>query len=554
MRSADANGPGRLRLLGALALLAAGVQLATGDERSAVASTNGPAQGGIFRVSLNTASGIDYMDPALASSPPGWALLDTSCARLMSYPDQPPPAGFRLKPEVAAAFPSVSADGKTYTFRLRRGFRFSDGSPVRASAFARAINRVLAPEMNSPGVEYVRDIVGAGRVLTRKAATAAGVVARGNTLVVRLTRPAPDFPHRTASTFFCAVPPTLPIDPEGVGAVPAAGPYYVAEYRRGERVILRRNRFYGGTRPHHVDGFDVDLRAASPQEVLRRVDRGEADWGHTLSGIYFDPALGLVEKYGLNRSQLYLRPGLTLRMLAFNSSRPLFRDNPRLRRAVNLALDRRGLVAAGGSLVSRPSDQYLPSILPGFKDAAIYPLGADVPGAKTLARGALRDGKAVLYVNSSALPMAIGQLVKQQLAQIGLDVEVRGIPIHSASAAYFRKLATPGEPWDLAFGLWSPSYIDQYAYINLLFDRRFLGATNFARFASSDFDRQMRRAARLPQGAGRDSAYAALDVRLARDAAPMAAVDFLNEATLISKRVGCVVLRPVLDLTAVCLR
>lgn len=559
MRAARASGSGRLRALGALLLLAAGA-LAAGDERSAVASTNGPAQnrppqGGIFRVSLNAASGIDYMDPALASSPPGWVLLDTTCARLMSYPDKAPPAAFRLQPEVAAGFPSVSADGKTYTFRLRRGFRFSDGSPVRASAFARAINRMLAPEMNSPGVQYVRDIVGAGRVLARKAATAAGVVARGNTLVVRLTRPAPDFTHRTASTFFCAVPPTLPIDPEGAGAFPAAGPYYVVEYRRGERIVLRRNRFYGGTRPHNVDGFDVDLRAASPQEVVRRVERGEADWGHTLSGIYFDPALGLVEKYGLNRSQFYLRPGLTLRMLAFNSSRPLFRDNPRLRRAVNFALDRRQLVAAGGSLVSRASDQYLPSLLPGFKDADVYPLErSDVDRAKTLAQGVLRDRKAVLYVNSSPLPMAVGQLVKQQLAQIGLDVEVKGIPIHSASAAYFRKLATPGEPWDLAFGLWSPSYIDQYAYINLLFDRRFLGGTNFVRFASSEYDRRMRRAARLPQGASRNSEYAALDVLLARDAAPLAAVDFLNEPTLVSKRVGCMVLRPVLDLTAVCLR
>lgn len=544
----------RLYVLLAAVALGSGLQV-IGAERAAFGSiARAEQEGGIFRISLNAFSGIDYMDPALSSTPPGWALLDTTCARLMAYPDKPPPEGFRLQPEVAADFPAVSRDGTTYTFRLRSGFRFNDGTPLRASAFARAINRILAPEMNSPGLQYARDIVGAGRVLAGKAAAAAGVVARGNTLVVRLTRPAPDFPHRTASTFFCAVPPSLPIDAEGVGAFPAAGPYYVAEYRRGERVVLRRNPFYGGRRPHHVAGFDVDLRAASPQEVLRRVERGEADWGHTLAGIYFDPALALVEKYGLNRSQLFLRPGLTLRMLAFNSSRPLFRNNPRLRRAVNFALNRRALVSTGGSLVSRPSDQYLPSIMPGFKDADVYPLERpDLQRARALADGNLRGGKAVLYVNSSPLPMAIGQLVRQQLTEIGVEVEVRGIPIHSASAAYFKKLATPGEPWDIAFGLWSPSYIDPYAYINLLFDRRFVGGTNFARFNSSPYDQEMRRAARLPQGSLRNSAYAALDVRLARDPAPLAAVDFLNEATLVSKRVGCVVLRPVLDLTAVCL-
>ena len=544
------------KLVVALGGIALGVALQLTSASAATTSSDRTVQeGGIFRISLHAAAGIDYMDPALASSPPGWALLDTTCARLLAYPDKAPPAGFRLQPEVAADFPAVSRDGRTYTFRLRNGFRFSDGMPVRASAFARAINRMLAPEMNSPGVQYVRDIVGAGRVLAGKAETASGVVARGNTLVVRLTRPAPDLPHRTASTFFCAVPPTLPPDPEGRGAFPAAGPYFVSEYRRGERVVIRRNTFYGGRRPHHVAGFDVDLRAASPQEVLRRVERGEADWGYTLSGIYFDPALDLVERYGINRSQLFLRPGLTLRMLAFNSSRPLFRNNALLRRAVNFALNRRALVLAGGPLVSRPSDQYLPSIMPGFKNVDVYPLErADLRRARSLANGNLRGGKAVLYVNSSPLPMAIGQLVKQQLAEIGLEVEVTGIPIHSASAAYFNKLATPGEEWDIAFGLWSPSYIDPYAYINLLFDRRFVGATNFARFASSAHDREMRRAARLPQGSLRDSAYAALDARLARDPAPVAAVDFLNEPTLVSPRVGCIVLRPVLDLTAVCLK
>ena len=417
----------RLRIVLAALALGGGFQ-AIGAERAAFGSVARTEQeGGIFRVVLNTTAGIDSMDPALASSPPGWALLDTTCARLMAYPDKPLPEGFRLQPEVAEGPPRVSRDGRTYTFRLRSGFRFSDGKPLRANAFARAINRALAPEMDSPGVQYMRDIVGAGQVLAGKSAAATGVVARGNTLVIKLTRPAPDLPHRTASTFFCAVPPTLPIDPEGAGAFPAAGPYHVAEYRRGERVVIRKNTFYGGSRPHHVDGFDVDLRAASPQEVPRRVDRGGADWGYTLAGIYFDPSLGLVEKYAIQPLKVFLKPGLTLRMLAFNMSRPLFRDNPGLRRAVNFALNRRALVSTGGTLVSRPKVQYLPTILPGFKDANVYPLErADVQRARALANGNLRDRKAVLYVNSSPLPLAIGQLVRSSPPKSGSKSRCEG--------------------------------------------------------------------------------------------------------------------------------
>lgn len=545
----------RLHLLLGAFVLGFGLLLISVEHTALGSTARANKEGGIFRISINAASGIDYLDPALASTPPAWSLLDTTCARLLAYPDKAIRKGFRLQPEVAESLPTVSDRGKTYTFKLRSGFRFSDGTPVRADAFAREINRLLAPEMNSPGVQFARDIVGAGRVVTGKADRASGVRARGNTLVIHLTRRAPDFPSRTASTFFCAVPPSLPIDAEGENAYPAAGPYYVADYRPGDRVLVLHNKFYGGSRPHHVDGFDVDLRASSPQDVLQRVDRGDADWGYTLAAIYFDPNLGLADKYGINKSRLFLKPGLTLRILAFNSSRPLFNGNVALRKAVNFALNRRALVGTGGDDVSVPTDQFLPKIMPGFKDADVYPLERpDLPRAKELARGNLRGGKAVLYVNSSAIPMAIGQLVRQQLAEIGLDVEVRGIPIHSASAAYFNKLATPGEPWDIAFGLWSPSYIDPFAYINLLLERRFLGASNFIRLASAPYDRQMRHTAALPQGSDRSRAYGALDVRIARDLAPVAPVDFLNEPTLISSRVGCVVLRPILDLTAVCLK
>jgi peptide/nickel transport system substrate-binding protein/oligopeptide transport system substrate-binding protein len=505
--------------------------------------------GGIFRVSLQ---GLSYLDPALGDGT-GGVLLDTTCARLMAYPDKPPPEGFRLVPEVAAAFPRISPDGKTYTFKLRRGFRFSDGTRVRASAFARAINRMLAPAVNSPGAQYVGDIVGADAVLAGKATTAAGVVPRGNTLVVRFTRPVLDFAAKTTMHFFCAVPPTLPSDPEGVGAFPAAGPYYIKDYRPGERVIIRRNPYYGGKRPHHVDGFDVDLQAASPQEVLDRVERGEADWGFVIAPIYFEPGRQLVAKYGVNKTQFFVKPGLTLRHIPFNVSRPVFRNNPRLRQAVNFALDRRALgrVLSGSPLLERLTDQYLAPTIPGFRDADIYPLERpDLRRARKLARGNRRGGKVTLYAPDIPRPVAVAQLVKRQLAEIGLEVEVKPI----SASAYYPRLVAPDEPWDLALGAWGAAFIDPYTYINELFATPVsLGGGNVGHFASPTYRRLMRQATRI-RGPRRYRVYGELDVRLARDAAPSAAISFLSEPTLVSKRVGCIVLRPVLDLTAACLR
>lgn len=532
-------------LLGALVAAAVVVQPGSGTTAQ---------QDGIFRISFSPAAGLDHIDPALSFTTPGWTLLDATCARLMTYPDKPPPAGYRMQREVAASV-RVSDDFEQYTFVLRRSFRFSDGSRVRASAFAHAINRLLVPSARSPGATHARDIVGAAAVLAGRRSTATGVVARGYTLTVRFTRPAPDFLARTTMPFFCAVPPGLPSTPEGVGAFSGAGPYFVQEYRPGERVLLRRNPHYGGTRRVYVDGFDVDLRGGSPQDMIRRIDRDEADWGHSLGAVYMDPALGLVGKYGINRSELFVRPGLTLRLLAFNMARPLFRDNARLRRAINFALDRTALQAtAGGPVASRLTDQYLPPGVPGFRDADVYPLaGANLARARALARGNVRSGKAVFYTADAPLPVQTAQLVKQQLAAIGLDVEVKPIPLHTASAAYLERLAARGERWDIALILWTPNIPDPHAYINLLLEAQFASGATVTGFRSRVFRSAMQRAARAPQQRERSRAYAALDVALARDAAPLAALNVVNEVTLVSGRVGCMVLRPVLVVTVACL-
>src|SRR5687767_4424497 len=200
-----------------------------------------PEQGDGFVRLVFDSTDIDSLDPALSFTSSTGVLLDTTCARLVGD-----------GPEVAVRLPRVSRDRRTFNFTLRSGFRFSDGTPVRASAFARAIDRTLAPQMKSPWAAYTGDIVGADAVLAGKREHASGVVARGKSLTIRLKRPTPDFLARTG--FMCAVPPDLPADREGRVAFPAAGPYYVAEYRAGERAVVRRNPYYGGTRPQRVDG------------------------------------------------------------------------------------------------------------------------------------------------------------------------------------------------------------------------------------------------------------------------------------------------------------
>ena len=160
-----------------------------------------------------------------------------------------------------------------------------------------------------------------------------------------------------------------------------------------------------------------------------------------------------------------------------------------------------------------------------------------------------RQGNEVLGIDNFD-PFYPRAMKERNLAEIGLKVEVKSLPRDT----YFARLQAPDPPpYDIAFRPWFADYLDPYSYINLQLDSRFADGTNLGRFDSPVYDRLMRRAARL-RGGPRYRAYGDLDVQLARDAAPMVAVEYVNAATLVSKRVGCVVLRPILDLTAVCLK
>jgi len=542
----------RARLSLAAALLGVGVGLPAAGLEAGAADTK-VREGGTFRMSL---AFIDSVDPALAYTPVSWQLLQATCAKLMNYPDRPPPAGLQAVPEAAAGY-RVSKNRKVYTFTLRSGYRFSTGARLTGASFSRAIARLLDPAFQSPGeaapgVQYARDIVGADAVLAGKASTVSGVVEHGSKLGIHLKHPVPDFPARLAMPFFCAVPPNLPADPEGAGAYPSAGPYYIAEYVAGRRIVLRRNRFYRGKRPVHVDGFLGDL-TASPPRVVDDIERNAADWGFVLRTVFAERGPELTRRYGGKR--LFLRPSGALWYFALNARQPLFRNNARLRRAVNFAIDRASLAHAQGFRAARPTDQYLPPGMPGFKDAHIYPLDGNVQKATALARGRRRGAKPVLYTSSDSLRFAQAQIVKQNLARIGLDVEIRVFPI----GALLEKLATPGEPFDIAFTLgWAADYSDPYAYLNVLFDGRQLGRPgnlNYSYFNSALYNRLLYRASRL-RGAARYRTYGRLDVQLARDAAPILPYSVGNEVTFVSARVDrrCIVLRPDLDLAAVCLK
>jgi peptide/nickel transport system substrate-binding protein len=191
----------------------------------------------------------------------------------------------------------------------------------------------------------------------------------------------------------CAVSPSLPADPEGVRAPLASpAPYYIAEYVPGERLVLERNRSYKGQRPHH-DRYVTDL-GANVGTLIDDIASGGIDFSPTIN--LGERAGELRQRYGVNRpqGQVFVKPAYELRMFVLNTSGPLFRNNPKLRQAVNFAVDRKALTRELGPLAGTPTDKYLSPSQAGYRDERLYPLkGPDLLRARALAKGNTRSGK-----------------------------------------------------------------------------------------------------------------------------------------------------------------
>ena len=322
--------------------------------------------------------------------------------------------------------------------------------------------------------------------------------------------------------------------------------------------MLRRNPNYQGTRPHRLAEirYAIGVRA---DRAVAAVEAGRADYvelnpADLTQGVPTELVRRLTKRYGARseaaragRQQVFTQPSLSVYSFVFNTRRGPFTD-PRLRRAVNLAMDRRALAAhPGGGESGRPTDQFLPPGLPGFEDAAVYPLGGpDLESARRLADG--RRRQAVLYTCNLPGCTRHGQILKSNLRAIDIDLEVRQFAI----GEMFDRTQNSSEPFDIAYSNWFGAYPDPFEYINVQFAR---GGFRPSLFGDRDIERRMADAASLT-GDARLRAYAKLDRDLAADAAPAAVFATGTASYFLSARMGCQVLHPIfgLDLASLCIR
>ena len=517
-----------------------------------------PAAGGVAH--LTSQFDIQALDPALAIQP---GIPYATCANLVAYPDKPAPEGSRIVPEVAEAVPTPTAGGRTYTFTIRPGFRFSPPSsePVTAATFKATIERVANPRLKSPFASEFSGVAGYDAYVSGKARGLAGIVAHGRTLTIKLSRPDGGFLTNLATGAACAVPRDTPAVPGGLDVVPSAGPYYVASYTPRQQLILKRNPNYHGERPHRLDEIAVAIGVDSSQ-ALAEVEAGTADYA--LDGLPRAAGPRLASRYGPRskaakegHQQYFVSPALGERWLHMNMSRPLF-SRISMRRAVSYAIDRQALVAQGRRFAEvnpfnagEPTDDFLPRSAAGAVDYQVYPLKRpDLRTARRLAGHV--HATAIMYTPNLPPWVQEAQVVRRDLAPLGIDVEVKEFPIGD----FFARIGRRGEPFDLAVSgySFSPDPVQGLAVFDGSKIRR-IGNNDFSYFDDPAFNRELEAAAKL-SGPKRYRAYARLELELERKLIP--AAPFATDASrdFFSARIGCQTYQPFwgIDLAALCLR
>src|SRR5438034_3263978 len=244
------------------------VMLATGAALMVAAQLAGAGRerkGGIFEVGTTGAS--VQIDPQLSYITTGWWLEYATAAKLYNY--RP---GGKLVPEVASRF-TVSNRGKRYTFFLRKGFRFSDGTPVTARNFEYAFDRATSPKLQSPAAQFVTNVK--------------SVSARRMKLVIDLGSNKGELISILAMPLFQATSTKLPLDREvvdvrSIADLPSAGPYAFTLNDVNRLTELRRNPYWkrgpGRVAPRNLDGLDMqwnlDEQAAFHMVEANRLDEG----------------------------------------------------------------------------------------------------------------------------------------------------------------------------------------------------------------------------------------------------------------------------------------
>jgi len=495
----------------------------------------------------------EVIDPAISYLSVGWQLLMNTNDGLVTFERAGGSAGTRLVPDLATSLPAPTDHGKTYTFQLRPGLRYSDGRRVRPADFRRAIERSLAyqpPEGGGPGPTYFGNIVGAGQCVSSPARCdlSRGIVVGTNTISFHLVEPDPDFLFKLAEPTADAEPADTPL--QAKVPLPATGPYEIASYSVSKNLdvyrLVRNPHFHewsAAAQPRgYPDRIVVEYRNSSVADNVHDVLAGKADLTSVDGEVPAALDLALHTRYA---AQLHSEPTLSTLWIALNTRVPPF-DSIDARRALAYAVDRRRLVQLnGGRDLYGPTCQVLPPGIGGYRRYCPYGSlptanGTGLVKAKRLVAASGTKGMSIVlnfgapYAAHSPFPPYLLAVLRQ----LGYRARIHVV----TPQQYGRENSDPRFKWQLQSTGWQADWPSASTYFSGFTCRAIrpnAGNGNFSQFCDHRVDAEIIRAQSLqltqPEAAAR--VWAKVDHAIV-DQAPVIPVLTQRTVNLASARVG----------------
>lgn len=508
--------------------------LAAGDGGVWVAvQASGQGHRGGRLVVIGTSS-FGSIDPAFTVFPESGGLVGAAYDGLTAARRAGGGAGTQLVPDLAVALPLPTDGGRSYTFHLRQGIRYSDGSRLRAGDFRRALEREFF--INPAQAQPFAKLVGAPNCAPqRNCDLSAGVVVNGrSTLTLRLSKPDPRLLFDL--TALVPVPAGTPLRDVGTKPVPSTGAYEIQSDVSGRLLTLVRNRYFHvwsqAARPAGYPDEIFYRTAKNADQAVREVLAGKAD---LLTDV---PSGRVAELAARHPRQMQLVPQQGTVFVFLNVRRPPF-DDIRVRKALNYAVDRTQMtVLHGGTELAQPTCQLIPPTVPGYSPYCPYTVSPDARGdwkapdlakARALVAASKTKGQSVVVWGFSDFHREALYFVAL-LRQLGYQAQLHYVP---DATAYFDALTkTPNVQAGLFGWLGNTLAVDILSTVGCKF-----GSGNPAHFCAPRIDAQVARLQKEQPSPSAAKLAATIDREIV-DQAPWVPLFTPRFADLTSSRLG----------------
>ena len=393
-------------------------------------------------VTLVAAAAAGTLDPKVNYTAEYWQLYQATYDGLLTFSYGSGATTFNVVPDLAEALPTMSNGGKTLTFKLRKGIKFSDGKPVTVADVKASFERIFKVSSPTAGSFY-NGIVGADACLKTPATCKLdkGVVvdAATNSVVINIVAPDDAILSKLAVPHAVINPASAPSKDAGSTIIPTTGAYMYKSYDSNKSLVMVRNPYFKewnhNAQPQGYPDQIIYKFGITPTAQVTAVENNQANWGY--DPIPADRLNEIGTKYA---SQVHINPLTAMWYLPMNVNLAPF-NNVKARQAVNYAIDRAAMVKIfGGTQLAEPVCSFLPPNFPGHVDYCGYTKGAtpakpakawvspDLELAKKLVKESGTAGQAVgIVVSDDDVNKQMGVYLQSVLNSIGYKATVKPI-------------------------------------------------------------------------------------------------------------------------------